>query len=86
MEFRGITIFRVVDGRIVEEWTTFNQWSAYSQVLQHLRWWIIAAVCLFLLAWLCIGHLVLSGSGAAAAPYPWGVQPLVRHDSEMLET
>jgi predicted ester cyclase len=72
MEFRGITIFRVVDGRIVEEWTTFNQWSAYSQVLQHLRWWIIAAVCLFLLAWLYIGHLVFKWLGRSRRPVPAG--------------
>lgn len=72
MEFRGITIFRVVDGRIVEEWTTFNQWSAYFQVLQHLRWWIIAAVCLFLLAWLYIGHLVFKWLGLSRRPVPVG--------------
>ncbi|MGA2888791.1 MAG: ester cyclase [Terracidiphilus sp.] len=72
MEFRGMTIFRVVDGRIVEEWTTFNQWSAYSQVLQHLRWWIIAAVCLFLLAWLYIGHLVFKWLGHSRRPVPVG--------------
>lgn len=70
MEFRGITIFRVVDGRIVDEWTTLNKWSAYSQVLQHLRWWIIAAVCLFLLAWLYIGHLVFKWLGRSRRPVP----------------
>lgn len=72
VEFRGITIFRVVDGRIVEEWTTFNEWSAYSQVLQHLRWWIIAAVCLFLLAWLYTGHLVFKWLGRNRRPVPVG--------------
>jgi len=72
MEFRGITIFRVVDGRIVEEWTTFNSWSAYSQALQHLRWWIIAAVCLLLLAWLYIGHLVFKWLGRSRKPVPGG--------------
>jgi hypothetical protein len=72
MEFRGITIFRVVDGRIVEEWTTFNSWSAYSQALQHLRWWIIAAVCLLLLAWLYIGHLVFKWLGRSRKPVPVG--------------
>lgn len=60
LEFRGTTIFRVVDGRIVEEWTTFDDGSAYAQVLQHLRWWIVAAVSLFLLAWLYLGYLVFN--------------------------
>lgn len=68
IEFRGITIFRVVDGRIVEEWTTYNEWSGYSQVLQHLRWGIITAVCLFLLAWLYIGHLAFTWLGRSRRP------------------
>lgn len=77
MEFRGITIFRVVDGRIVEEWTTFNHWSPYSQALQHLRWWIIAAVCLFLLAWLYIGHLVFKWLARSRSAVPASV-PVMR--------
>jgi predicted ester cyclase len=72
LELRGFTIFRVVDGRIVEEWSTFNLWSAFSQVLQHLRWWITAAVCLFLLAWLYIGHLVFKWLGRSRKPVPVG--------------
>jgi predicted Na+-dependent transporter len=72
MELRGTTIFRVVDGRIVEEWTTANLWSAYSQMLEHLRWWIIAAVCLFLLAWLYVGHLVFKWLGRSRRPVPVG--------------
>jgi predicted ester cyclase len=72
MEFRGITIFRIVDGRIVEEWTTFNQWSAYSQALLHLRWWIMGAVCLFLLAWLYLGHLVFKWFGRNRRSVPVG--------------
>lgn len=63
LEFRGMTIFRIVDGRIVEEWTTFNGWTGYSQVLEHLRWWIAAAACLFLLAWLYLGHVVFMRLG-----------------------
>lgn len=63
MEFRGMTIFRIVDGRIVDEWTTFNQLSAYSQAFQHLRWWILAAVCVFLLGWMYVGHIVFRRIG-----------------------
>jgi predicted ester cyclase len=63
VELRGSTIFRIVDGRIVEEWSTFNLASAYSQAFQHLRGWIIAGVCLFLLAWLYLGHLVFKWLG-----------------------
>jgi predicted ester cyclase len=72
LELRGFTIFRIVDGRIVEEWSTFNLWSAYSQVFQHLRWWIVAAVCLFLLAWLYLGHLVFQWLGRSRKTAPAG--------------
>ena len=68
LEVRGMTIFRVVDGRIVEEWTTLNYWSAYSQALHHLRWGIIAAACLFLLVWLYVGQLVFKWLGRSRRP------------------
>ncbi len=38
---RGITIWRIRDGRIHDEWTTFNVLSAYMQLLAHLRWFIV---------------------------------------------
>lgn len=72
IEFRGTTVFRVVNGRILEEWTTFNQWSAYSQVAQHLQWRIISAACLFLLVWLYIGHLVFNWLGPKHSHVPVG--------------
>jgi predicted ester cyclase len=72
MEFRGTTIFRVVDGRIVEEWTTFNSWGAYSQALHHLRWWIIATACLLLLACLYLGHLIFKWLGRGGRPVSVG--------------
>lgn len=72
LEFRGITIFRIVNGRIVEEWTTFNEWSAYSQVLHHLRWWIVGFMCLFLVGWLYLGHLVFKWLGRNRRPVPVG--------------
>jgi steroid delta-isomerase-like uncharacterized protein len=35
---RGMTIWRIRDGRITDEWTTFNSLSAYLQVIRHLKW------------------------------------------------
>jgi predicted ester cyclase len=32
-EMRGMTIMRVVDGRILEEWTEFDEGGAYLQIL-----------------------------------------------------
>jgi len=40
VELRGITIWRVVDGKLHDEWTSFNMLSAYLQVLRHLKWFL----------------------------------------------
>lgn len=41
IEMRGITIWRVIDGRLHDEWTSFNELSAYLQVVHHLRWLLV---------------------------------------------
>jgi steroid delta-isomerase-like uncharacterized protein len=52
IEFRGITIWRIVDGRIREEWTAFDQLGPYSQILDHLKWPLAGLVCaLLVLGW-----------------------------------
>lgn len=40
VELRGMTIWRVVDGKLHDEWTSFNVLSAYLQVLRHLKWFL----------------------------------------------
>jgi steroid delta-isomerase-like uncharacterized protein len=40
VELRGMTIWRVVDGKLHDEWTSFNMLSAYLQVLRHLKWFL----------------------------------------------
>ncbi len=49
VEVRGITIWRIVDGRIVEEWSSFSETGAYIAMFAHLKWWLVAAG-LFVLA------------------------------------
>jgi steroid delta-isomerase-like uncharacterized protein len=52
IEFRGMTVWRIVDGRIREEWTTFNEMRAYSQVLDHLKWPLLGLLCaVLILGW-----------------------------------
>jgi predicted ester cyclase len=41
VEIRGITIWRIVDGRIVEEWSSFSETGAYLQMFAHLKWWLV---------------------------------------------
>jgi predicted ester cyclase len=48
VEMRGITIWRIVDGRITEEWSSFNALGAYAQVVTHLRWQLLAGLVLLL--------------------------------------
>ena len=48
VEMRGITIWRIVDGRITDEWTNFNALGAYAQVVAHLRWQLLAGLMLLL--------------------------------------
>jgi steroid delta-isomerase-like uncharacterized protein len=52
IELRGITVWRIVDGRIREEWTTFNEMRAYMQVVDHLKWTLFGAfAALVILGW-----------------------------------
>ena len=44
VEMRGITIWRVVDGKLHDEWTSFNELSAYLQLARHLQWLLLGAL------------------------------------------
>ena len=48
VEMRGITIWRIVDGRITDEWTSYNELGAYAQAVSHLRWQLLAGLLLLL--------------------------------------
>ena len=41
---RGITVWRVVDGRIHDEWTSFNELGAYAQAIAHVKGVLYAAL------------------------------------------
>jgi steroid delta-isomerase-like uncharacterized protein len=38
LELRGITVWRIVDGRIREEWTSFDLLQAAGQYVTQLKW------------------------------------------------
>jgi steroid delta-isomerase-like uncharacterized protein len=38
IEFRGITVWRIVDGRIYEEWTAFDLMRPFSQFVSQRKW------------------------------------------------
>ena len=37
IQMRGITIWRIVDGKIREEWSSFDELGAYTQVVRHVQ-------------------------------------------------
>jgi steroid delta-isomerase-like uncharacterized protein len=45
----GITIWRIVDGKITDEWSSFNEMGAYAQVIAHVKWYLLAGFMAFLL-------------------------------------
>jgi steroid delta-isomerase-like uncharacterized protein len=48
IELRGITVWRIVDGKIREEWTAFDSSQIARQVLTQLEWPILGLVCVLL--------------------------------------
>jgi hypothetical protein len=58
VEIRGITIWRIVDGRIVEEWSSFSETGAYVRMFAHLKWWFVFAGLLVLTIVIAIERLV----------------------------
>jgi hypothetical protein len=50
---RGVTIWRIVDGKIREEWTSFNEMTIVREVIYHLRWLLVGFLCFALfLCWM----------------------------------
>ena len=45
----GITIWRIVDGKITDEWSSFNEMGAYAQILAHVKWYLLAGFVALLL-------------------------------------
>jgi steroid delta-isomerase-like uncharacterized protein len=46
---RGITIWRIADGRIREEWTSYNELLLLREIVNQLRWQLLGLVCVALI-------------------------------------
>lgn len=55
---RQISNWRIVDGRIVEEWSSFSETGAYLRVVAHLKWWLVFAGLLVLATVITVERLV----------------------------
>jgi hypothetical protein len=55
IELRGITVWRIVDGKIREEWTSFDDMQAAQQLVSQLKWQLLGflAVAVILVWILC---------------------------------
>ena len=52
LELRGITVWRIVDGKIREEWTEFDELQAAQQFVTQLKWPLLGFLFVALiLAW-----------------------------------
>jgi len=55
IEERGITVWRIVDGKIREEWTSFDLLHIVRAVISQLKWTLISLACAaVVLVWLVI--------------------------------
>jgi hypothetical protein len=53
-----MTIWRIVSGRIVEEWSSWSETGAYLGMFAHLKWWLVLAGLLVLAIVIAIERLV----------------------------
>jgi len=54
IELRGITIWRMVDGKIREEWTSYNEMSIFRELIYRQHWPLLGVLCAGLfLFWIC---------------------------------
>jgi steroid delta-isomerase-like uncharacterized protein len=53
LELRGITVWRILDGRIREEWTSFDTLGIVRQVVDQLKWELLGILCVaVILLWI----------------------------------
>jgi len=58
IEVRGITIWRIVGGKIREEWTSYNEMRVVREVVYQLRWHLLGIVCVALILFWAAGKLL----------------------------
>jgi len=54
-EVRGITVWRIVDGKIHDEWTSFDQLFIVRQILAQLKWQLTALLLVsIVVVWMAV--------------------------------
>jgi steroid delta-isomerase-like uncharacterized protein len=44
IELRGITVWRIVDGKILDEWTAFNELQVVRQIVARVKWLVLGSL------------------------------------------
>ena len=52
IELRGITVWRIVDGKIREEWTSFDELQAARQLVTQVKWQLGLLAVTLILVWI----------------------------------
>lgn len=58
IEERGITVWRIVNGKIHDEWTSFDQLRILRQVVSQLKWILIGALCFLIVGVYVLGRMI----------------------------
>ena len=61
IEIRGITIWRIVDGKIRDEWSCFDELGAYTQLVHHVQGKLWVALGAFLVLVVAAERLLWAG-------------------------
>ena len=71
VELRGITVWRIANGKIREEWTSFDLLRVVRQLLAQLKWRLLGLLCTLVIVLWLVGRIVrkiLIASWARIAP------------------
>ncbi len=58
LEMRGITVWRIVDGKIREEWTSFDQLRLVRQFADQLKWQLTGLLCAAVILLWSVGKII----------------------------
>jgi hypothetical protein len=58
IELKGITVWRIVDGRIRDEWTAFDMLRVVRQCVDQLKWKLLGLLCVVAVLLWAVGRVI----------------------------
>lgn len=58
IEERGITVWRIVNGKIHDEWTSLDEFHIIRQAVSQLKWVLTGLLCVLILGVWLLGRLI----------------------------